>query len=66
MHTPEFIIFFCNGNNNERLLHLRSDPKPIEVNQKNCCLFCGLCKAYCELQMNLRNCKWQSLFSGNW
>lgn len=43
-HTLEFIIlFFGNGNINEWLLHLRADPKPTKVNQKNYHLFRGFC-----------------------
>lgn len=43
--TLEFFFFFSfgNGNKNERLLHLRADPKPTQLNQKNCHLFCGYC-----------------------
>lgn len=44
-HTLEFIIysFFCSGNRNKRLVCLRTDPMPIEVNQMSCRLFCGFC-----------------------
>jgi len=45
-HTLEFIfLFFFSGNRsrNERLLHLRVDPKPTEVKQKSCCLLGGFC-----------------------
>lgn len=64
-HILEFIIFFFdNGNKNEWLLHLRADPKPTEVNQKNYHLFGGFCvrpvvRCVCTCIVN----KWQTLFS---